>query len=42
MIDHGVADLVQDVPFQAFLLGLEAVHALLDALLRLFDLRFFG
>ena len=32
MIDHGAADLVQDVPLPAFLLGLEAVHPFLDAL----------
>ncbi len=32
MIDHGARDFVQDVLFAAFLLGLEAVHAFLDAL----------
>ena len=32
MIDHGARDFVQDVPFPAFLLGLEAVHPFLDAL----------
>ena len=30
MIDHGAADLVQDVPLTPFLLGLETVHTLLD------------
>ena len=32
MIDHGTRDFVQDVLFAAFLLGLETVHAFLDAL----------